>query len=69
MYFKNELEYSKGSDHVTDDIVPLFWSLQKLPTEGRTLLSYKVQHHVIKRSLCTALGPDFFARVHCPLKF
>ena len=69
MYFKDELEYSKGSDHVTDDIVPLFWSLQKLPTEGRTLLSYKVQRHVIKRSLCTALGPDFFARVHCPLKF
>ena len=30
MYFKNKLGYSKGSDHVTDDIVPLFWSLQKL---------------------------------------
>ena len=67
MYFKNELEYSKGSDHVTDDIVPLFGHYKNY--QGRTLLSYKVQRHVIKRSLSTALGPDFFAHVHCPLKF
>ena len=67
MYFKNELEYSKGSDHVTDDIVPLFWSLQKLPRKNITFLQSSVPCD--KRSLCTALGPDFFARVHCPLKF
>ena len=35
MYFKSELENSKGSDHMTDDIVPLFWSLQNY--QGRTL--------------------------------
>ena len=27
MYLKNELNYSKRSDHVTDDVIPLFWSL------------------------------------------
>ena len=26
MYFKNELKYSKRSDHVTDDVMSLFWS-------------------------------------------
>ena len=26
MYFKNELKYSKRFDHVTDDIMSLFWS-------------------------------------------
>ena len=39
MYFKETLKYSKHSDHVTDDAMSLFWSLQKL--SGRALLSYK----------------------------
>ena len=25
MYFKNELKYSKRSDHVTDNVMSLFW--------------------------------------------
>ena len=39
MYFKNELKYSKRSDH-ENDVIPLFKSLQKL--SGRTLLSYRI---------------------------
>ena len=39
MYFKNELKYSKRSDHVTDDVMSLFWSWKKLSV--RTLLSCK----------------------------
>ena len=70
MYFKNELEYSKGSDHVTDDIVPLFWSLQKLSRKNITMYFPTNFHcHVIKRPLSTALGLHFFAHVHCPVKF
>ena len=34
-----KIKYSKRSDHVTDDVMSLFWSLQKL--SGRALLSYK----------------------------
>ena len=34
-----KLKYSKRSDHMTDDVMSLFWSLQKL--SGRALLSYK----------------------------
>ena len=29
MYFKNELNYSKRSDRVTDDVMSLFWSWKK----------------------------------------
>ena len=39
MYFRNELKYSKRSDHVTDDVTSLFWPWEKL--SGRTLLSCK----------------------------
>ena len=38
MYFKNELEYSKGSYHMTVDIMPLFWSLQNLSWKNITFL-------------------------------
>ena len=33
------LKYSKRTDHVTDDVMPLFWSMQKLL--DTILLSYK----------------------------
>ena len=39
MYFKNELKYSKCSDHVTDDVVSFFWTWKIL--SGRTLVSCK----------------------------
>ena len=39
MYFRNKLKYSKRSDHVTDDVMSLFWSREKV--SGRTLLSRK----------------------------
>ena len=38
-YFKNTLKHSKRFDHVTDDVMSLFWSRQKLSV--RTLLSRK----------------------------
>ena len=38
-YFKNKLKHSKRFDHVTDDVLSLFWSWKKL--SGRTLLSRK----------------------------
>ena len=28
-YFKNELKHSKHFDHLTDDVVSLFWSWKK----------------------------------------
>ena len=30
MYFKNELEYLKRSDHVNDDVMFLFWQWNKI---------------------------------------
>ena len=38
-YFKNKLKHSKRFDHVTDDVLSLFWSWKKL--SGKTLLSRK----------------------------
>ena len=38
-YSKNELKHSTRFDHVTDDVVTLFWSCEQL--SGRTLLSRK----------------------------
>ena len=38
-YFKNELKHSKCFDHVTNDVMSLFWSQKKL--SGGTLLSRK----------------------------
>ena len=37
--FKTELKHSKRFDHVTDDLMSLFWLGKKL--SGRTLLSRK----------------------------
>ena len=69
MYFKNEPKYSKRSDHVTDDVMSIFWSWKK---------KYQVEYcfpanfhcHMMKRRLFKALGLVwFFGHVHRHLKF
>ena len=57
MYFKNELKYSKRSDHVTDDVMSLFWSREKL--SGRTLLSCKFSLPCDETSTLYSPRPSF----------
>ena len=65
MYFKNELKYSKRSDHVADDVMSLFWSRKNF--SGRTLLSCKFSLPCDETSTLYSPRPSF-AHVHCPLK-
>ena len=57
MYFKNELKYSKRSDHVTDDVMSLFWSRKNL--SGRTLLSCKFSLPCDETSTLYSPRPSF----------
>jgi len=54
LYFIHELKYSKRSGQVIDDIMSLFWLLNKFL--GRTLLSCKFHCFVMKLRLSIALG-------------
>ena len=50
MYFKNELKYSKGSNHMTDDVMSIVFGNEK---------TCQVEHYFlcrVKRQLSTALG-------------
>ena len=54
-YFKNELKRSKLSDHVSDDVMSLFWSWKKF--SGRTYFPANFVCRVMKGWLFKALGP------------
>ena len=54
IYFIPELKHSKSSGQVIDDVMSLFWLLNKFL--GRTLLSCKFHCFVMKRRLSIALG-------------
>ena len=57
MYLKNELKYSKRSDHVTDDVMSLFCSRKNL--SGRTLLSCKFSLPCDETSTLYSPRPSF----------
>ena len=66
MYFKNELKYSKGSNHMTDDVMSIVFGNEK-NLSGRTLLSLPCETSTLYSPRPSF--PTFFAHVHCPLKF
>ena len=70
MYCRNELKYSKRSDHVTDDVTSLFWPWEKL--SGRTLLPCKCSLPYDETSIIYSPRPSlptFSLMSFSPLKF
>ena len=69
-YFKTKLKYSKRFDHVTDDVMSLYWSRKKL--SGITLLSGKFSLPCDKRLTLYSPRPSlptFTLMFITPLKF
>ena len=69
-YFKNELKHSQRFDHVTDDVMSLFWSWKKL--SDRTLLFCKFSLPCDKRSTLYSPRPSlptFSLMFFTPLNF
>ena len=68
-YFKNELKHSKRFDHVTDDVMSLFWSWK----------NYQVEHYFPANFLCRVIKgwlysprpslPTFSLMSITPIKF
>ena len=66
MYFKNELKYSKRSDHETEMSCPSFGKEKNCHVKNYFSANFLCR--VMKRQLSTALGlvSGLFAHAHCP---
>ena len=56
MYFKHELNYSKRFGHVTDEVMSLFWSLNKLSGKTADYFPRNLYCRVMKIRHFSALG-------------